>query len=100
MYPRAELTELAARRAALQTRIAARRALTATVAARVIRPLAKFDQLHARWRKVSPVLKIAAVPLAFVLKQRFFPGVSLWRSMLRWSPLMLGMMRRMSRARV
>ena len=100
MYPRAELNELAGRRATLHARIGADRASAQASAARAVRPLATFDRLYAQWRRISPALKLAALPMAIALKRTLFPRLPLWRPLLRWSPVVLGLVRRFARARV
>ncbi len=87
MYPQRELIHLAERRAALHLRIRARRVIIAHSAARVVQPLELFDRLYERWRKISPLIKLTALPLAFLFKRKLLPGTSLWQKLMEWGPV-------------
>lgn len=94
MYPTAELKGLELRKLALQQKIAASRLECAALAERASRPVALLDRVIVQWRKISPLAKIAAVPLGFLLKQKLLPRkTSLFRSALRWAPAVLSAMR-------
>ena len=86
MYPHGELNQLARHKAALQLRIGIRRFECSRAAARVERPLAWLDRVVAFWRKISPVAKLAAVPLAILLKRALLPRAGLLSMLFRWAP--------------
>ena len=73
MYPDRELTRLAAYKAALRRDVALRRAQCAVAAARVAQPLEWLDRMLAFWRRLSPFVKFAALPLGFLLKRSLAP---------------------------
>lgn len=93
MYPHRELNELAAHKAALRSRIASRRATCGLLATRALRPLAWADTLLSFWRSVSPVARLAVIPLGFLLKRSPARRPRLLGTLLRWAPLVLGALR-------
>ena len=66
MYPAQDLKRLAARKAALRHNIALHRAQCAGSVTRLAKPLAWADRIVASWRRLAPLAKIAAVPVAFL----------------------------------
>jgi hypothetical protein len=90
MYPDRELTRLAAYKAALRRGIALRRAQCAVAAARVAQPLEWLDRMLAYWRRLSPFVKFAALPLGFLLKRSLAPRTRVLGTLLRWGPPVLG----------
>jgi hypothetical protein len=90
MYPDRELTRLAAYKAALRRGIALRRAQCAVAAARVAQPLEWLDRMLAFWRRLSPFVKFAALPLGFLLKRSLAPRTRVLGTLLRWGPPVLG----------
>jgi hypothetical protein len=99
MYPTAELKTLEVRKLVLRQKIAASRLECAALAERASRPVALLDRVITQWRKISPLAKIAAVPLGFMLRRKLLPRKgSLFRSALRWAPAVLSAMR-MAKAR-
>ncbi|MBL9200175.1 MAG: hypothetical protein JNL39_06690 [Opitutaceae bacterium] len=86
MYPQAELTRLAAHKAALRRDIAGHRAQCAAAAARLSQPLAWIDQLLSSWRKMAPLAQLAAVPLAFLATRTAFPRLKFIAPLVRWAP--------------
>ncbi len=90
MYPDRELTRLAAYKAALRRGIALRRAQCAVAAARVAQPLEWLDRMLAFWRRLSPLVKFAALPLGFLLKRSLAPRTRILGTLLRWGPPVLG----------
>jgi hypothetical protein len=90
MYPSGELNRLAAHKAALHLRIGVRRFECARAAAGVERPLAWLDRVVAFWRRISPIAKLAAIPLAVLLKRALLPRAGLFISLLRWTPAIFG----------
>ena len=99
MYPDRELTRLAARKAALRRDIALRRAQCAAAAARVAQPLEWLDRMLAFWRRLSPLVKFAALPLGFLLKRSLAPRIRVLGALLRWGPPVLGAVRSLIGAR-
>ena len=67
MYPREELAALRQRKMVLQARIAVRRWETAEAAIELSRPLAMVDRGIDTWRRISPVIKVLAVPVGLML---------------------------------
>lgn len=99
MYPSAELTALEVRKIILRQKIAVSRLECVSLAEQASRPIALLDRVIAQWRKISPLMKFAAVPLGFLLRRKLLPRkVSLFRSALRWAPAVLSAMR-MARTR-
>jgi len=72
MFSRRELTVLAAEKAVLLERIDANRMRSVKAAARVARPFALLDEALVRWRRVSPIVRFAAFPIASFLLKRWF----------------------------
>jgi hypothetical protein len=99
MYPRQELTILAGSKAALLDRIGERREICAAAAARASRPLEIIDRVVARWRRLSPVVKFAAVPLGFLLRRSLGRRARVLGALMRWGPLVIGAARGMAGAR-
>ncbi len=94
MYPQPELIRLAAHKARRRRDISLRRAECASAAAQIARPLAWLDQAMALWRKISPVAKLAAIPLAIVTGRKLLPRVKILGTLLRWAPAVIGIARR------
>ena len=99
MYPDRELTRLAAYKAALRRDIALRRAQCAEAAARVAQPLEWLDRMLAFWRRLSPLVKFAALPLGFLLKRSLAPRTRVLGTLLRWGPPVLGVVWSLTGAR-
>jgi hypothetical protein len=93
MYPHDELTRLAAHKATLRRDIAVNRAHCNEVAAGVMRPVEWVDEMLALWRRVSPLARIAAVPLGFVIKRTLFRRSRLVGSLVSWGPLVASVLR-------
>lgn len=70
MYPTGELKSLAARKRDLRARISWHRWECSSAAARLAQPLEVIDVLAARWRELSPLLKLSAVPLGLLFRPR------------------------------
>ncbi len=87
MDPARELTELAARKIALQQDIARRRADCATALAAVARPLEWLDGTFAFCRRFSPFAPFAAVALGWFLQRAVFPRRKALGWLGRWGPL-------------
>jgi len=88
VYPGRELSEAAAAKAALRARIARRRAETVAVAARAVRPLVWIDRARARWRQLSPLVRLAAVPLGWWAARAVGSSRSRLGRLLRWGPVL------------
>ena len=71
MFSRQELTALASGKAAVLQRIEANRAQCAAKAGRIGRSLEWLDQALVRWRRLSPILKFAAMPIGSFLLTRW-----------------------------
>jgi hypothetical protein len=99
MYPQEELRLLADRKAELRQRIHDRRLECAEAFIRVGRPLELLDRVLAKWRKLSPMLKLAAVPLALLMKRWIAPRTRVLGTVLRWGPLVYGAVRGLTAAR-
>jgi hypothetical protein len=93
MYPQRELTRLAADKASLRWNIARRRAQCAEAATRMARPFEWLDRMLASVRRISPLVKFAAVPLGFLAARTVFPRRKIVGSLARWSPLVFGAVR-------
>jgi hypothetical protein len=93
MYPHGELTSLAADKSALRRRIRARRSECAAAAARLAQPIAWIDRAHAGWRRLSPLVKLAAVPIGLLVGRLRIRHLRTAGAVLRWSPLVLGAVR-------
>lgn len=86
MYPKADLSILAARKQALLQRIDARREESASQMREVIRPAEWAEDMYARWRAIPPLVKMAAVPVGVLLVRKLAPRFGRLRS---WAPLAL-----------
>lgn len=71
MFPTQDLTDLARRKALLQANIALCRLECRAAAVELTRPLALVDRGLAMWRRVSPAVKLFAIPAGLLLS-RFF----------------------------
>lgn len=99
MYPAGELTRLAARKDLLRRHIALRRVVTILAAQRVLRPVRLVDRLWAEWRRLSPLFKLAAGPLAALFGRGLQRKHGLVGRLIRWGPALAGLWRGFSRAR-
>ena len=86
MYPDGELNELAVYKAILRRRITRRREDCVVAASGAMRPLAWLDRAILVWRQISPFAKLAAIPVALLLKRALFPRAGLFGKLLRWAP--------------
>jgi hypothetical protein len=93
MYPQPQLNRLAAHKVALQRGIAHRRAQCAEAAVRIAQPIEWLDRMLASVRRISPLVKFAAVPLGFFAVRTVFPRRKILGSLARWSPLVFGAVR-------
>jgi hypothetical protein len=93
MYPERELIRLSVHKAGLRREIAANRAFCAAAAAGVARPLAWLDRVMAFWRRLSPLVAFAAVPVGLLVQRMLFPRLKILGPLLRWGPLLVGALR-------
>ncbi|SRR6266540_3574067 len=101
MYPTRELTALALRKRALRQRISVTRWECVALASDVARPIALIDRAIVQWRKISPLVKIAALPLGLLFRRRLMPAKGgFFRNILRWAPMMFSAARMFKAQRV
>jgi hypothetical protein len=93
MYPQRELSQLAVHKAGLRRDIAFRRAQCVVAAGQVARPLEWLDRAVGFWRRLSPFTKLAAVPLGFLAKRALFPKGKILGAVVRWAPMIFGVVR-------
>ena len=94
MYPAEELSELQRRKAELRGRIAVNRQACVAQAGAALRPLVWIDQVMDRWRRAAPLVKMAAVPVGWLLWQKLRRrGAALGATTARWLPTLLGVVR-------
>ena len=65
MYPRRELDRLGARKAIVHARIEVHRWECVQAAAELSRPVAVIDRGIELWRRLSPLVKLMGLPMAF-----------------------------------
>lgn len=87
MYPQRELDRLALYKISLRRNIGRRRSECAVALARLAQPVAWFDRALAFWRRLSPLLQFAAVPVGLLVQRKLFPRLGVLSSLLRWGPL-------------
>jgi hypothetical protein len=93
MYPHRDLTRLALHKAILRRRITRHRAECVRAATGVLQPLAWLDRLLVLWRRLSPLVRFAIVPLGLLLRRTLPPRRSLLDALLRWGPLAFALFR-------
>lgn len=99
MYSERELIRLAAHKRALLVRIDLRRRQSAGAFAGVVRPLVWLDRALAWWRKASPLVQLAAVPLGLVARRTLFPRAKFLGRLVSWGPAAFGLVRALIRPR-
>ena len=99
MYPQRELIRLTTYKVWLRRRIAHRRTECTVAATRIARPFAWLDRMLAFWRQLSPVARVAALPLGVLVTRTIFPKVKFLGSLLRWGPLVYGVVRQFAGAK-
>ena len=96
MYPKVDLEILEQRKAALRTRIRVRRAACAIEIDRVLRPAVWLEGAYAKWKAISPLVKVGAIPLGLLLKNKLFPrSGGLISGLVRWGPTAFNLLRAM-----
>lgn len=93
MYPEPDLTRLAAHKVLLQRRITRHRADCVEAMTQVVQPLAWLDRALDLWRKMSPLVRLAAVPLGLLVQRTVFPRKKILGSLFRWGPLIFNAVR-------
>ena len=91
MYPQRELTRLAAYKTALRWDIALRRTQCAVAAAQVAQPFVWLDRMLVCLRRLSTFAPVAAILLGWIVARTVFPRLRILRSLLRWAPLVFGL---------
>lgn len=99
MYPDRELIRLDVHKAAIRRRIARRRHECASAAGRVLQPLVLVDRLAGFAHRLSPFAALAAVPLGFLFRRAAAPRRSWLGTLLRWGPVVFGVVRGLAAAR-
>ncbi len=97
MYPRKELIVLARRKAVLLDRICVDRDEVAAAAARLAEPIEMIDGGVERWRRISPMVKLAAIPLGLVLRGVLVRRARKLSAVLRWGPIVFAAVRGFAR---
>jgi len=95
MYPQQELALLADRKTILRQGITRRRDQCVADAIRVTKPLELLDRALILWRRIPPLVKLAAIPLGLlVIKRTIFPKrkINIFGSLLRWGSVVYGAM--------
>ena len=93
MYPTEELTRLATKKEALRLQIYLRREECAAAAERAAKTLEMVARGLAWWHKLSPVVKLAAVPVGLIIKRSLFRRSRVIGTALRWGPIAFGAIR-------
>jgi hypothetical protein len=93
MYPHRELIQLAAHKAALQHRISSHRTQCVGAATRIVRPIEWIDGILAFIRRISPLARLATLPLGVLLHHAAGPRLQHWGVLLKWAPLLFGALR-------
>jgi hypothetical protein len=99
MYPIRELNQLAGRKAALRRHIGRHRAACVRGGSRLVQPLAWLDRMMAHWRRLSPLARLAVVPLGLLLAKSAAPRPRLLGLLLRWGPIAWNLVRGFGQAR-
>lgn len=97
MYPQSDLDLLSRRKLNLLSRINARRDECAEQVEQVLQPVLWVERVYAKWRAISPILKMAIVPLGlFFLRRKAPPKTeSMIGGLFRWAPVALNLFRSM-----
>ena len=93
MSPQANLDSLAQRKGVLLASIRLRRLESSAQLGAVMEPVAWAESLYARWKAVSPLVKVAAMPVGALLKQKLFPQAGMLAGLMRWAPVALNLFR-------
>jgi hypothetical protein len=90
MYPQPELNLLAYRKRLLVARIRARREECAAQVHTVLKPAFWLEEMRGRWKAISPLTRLAAVPVGVMLVRKIMPKVGF---LARWAPLATNLFR-------
>ena len=93
MYPERELSRLAAHKLYLRRNLALRRTACVQAAAAVARPLHWLDRAVTAWRQISPLARLAAVPLGLLVTRPALARLKFLGPILRWGPLVFSAVR-------
>ncbi len=97
MYPQSALDLLSRRKLDLLSQINARRDECAEQVEQVLQPVLWVERAYAKWRAISPILKMAIVPLGlFILRRKAPPKTQgVVSGLFRWAPVALNLFRSM-----
>jgi len=96
MYPQAELDLLAQQKRTLLGKIQMRREGFAEQVKHALWPVRWADVICAKWAEISPALKLMALPLGYVVKQKLLSKTSdAVGGFFRWAPLAVSLFRSM-----
>jgi hypothetical protein len=84
MYPQPDLVLLARRKQALAERIRRRRAVCAVHFTEVLKPVAWVDGVREKWRAISPLTKLVALPAGLFIARKAMPRLG---GLLGWAPM-------------
>jgi hypothetical protein len=93
MYPQPNLDLLSRRKLALLETIRERRSDCAGQLEKVLQPVLWAEGMYARWKAISPAVKLAAVPVGVMVKQKLFPAGGVVGGLLRYAPMALKLFR-------
>jgi hypothetical protein len=93
MYPQPELSRGVARKAAVRRSIALRRMQCVMAATQAAQPLALFERMVTVWRQLAPFAGVAAVAFGFRRTQGGSPHRGFISTLLRWGPIVAGLLR-------
>lgn len=93
MYPQRDLTRFSGHKDALIRDIARNRDKCAVAAVRVARPFMWMERLQSLWRQLSPLAQLAVVPAGVLAARVAFSRKGIFRSVLRWGPLVFAAVR-------
>lgn len=100
MYPDCELNRLAAYKVDLRRSIALHRVRCVEAATQVARPFVRLDRMAAFWKRLSPLARVAAMPLGLLATRVVFPKLKILPVLLRWVPSALDVARVFGAARI
>lgn len=90
MSAETDLDILSRRKLVLLDKISARREACALQIERVLRPVVWVEGLYAKWRAISPFVKIAApLGLLFFKRKHSSKGAGMIEGLFRWAPMAL-----------
>ena len=99
MYPEGQLVELARRKAAVRQRIVRHREQCAEAAAVAFGPLRWLDLALSLWRQYGPLARMVAMPFGTAAFSPKSSGSSIFRTVLRWAPSVVGVISAFRRAK-